>query len=111
MKHVTPFRVPFRTRSVVSASEAGDVSEPALRQAVVWTKLALVALCAARVGLDRLHRVETIEGHVAFALLVLFAISLAVQVLGRPARRRVWEDEKAPSPPPRLRAIAGARRH
>lgn len=111
MKPPTPLRVPFRARSVVRASADGDVDEPRLRQAVVWTKLVLMALCAARVQTDRLHGLATLEGRVALALLVVFGISLAVQVLGRPTRRRVWEDKRVPSPPARLRAVGGPHRH
>jgi hypothetical protein len=95
MKH-TPFRVPFRSRTVVPSGAGAHVSEAGLRQGAAWTQLVLLALCAARAGIDLHNGRVTIEGDVALALLIVFTVWLAVELLGGAARRAIWEDDHAP---------------
>ena len=68
-----------------------QLAEASLGRASLVAKLVILALCAARVGIDVFRAARTIEGRLAFALLVAVAISLivrAVHWLVRAARTR-----------------------
>ena len=58
-----------------------QLAEASLGRASLVAKLVILALCAARVGIDVFRAARTIEGRLAFALLVAVAISLIVRAV------------------------------
>jgi hypothetical protein len=81
MKLRSTLRSPFRSRAVVRQAATEQVAEASLVRASLLAQLIIMALCAARVGIDVLRAARTIEGRLAFALLVVVAISLIVRAV------------------------------
>lgn len=85
------------------------VSEASLGRAIVLTQLALVALCAARAGTDWVHGRSTIEGGVAFTLVVIFAAWLVAEAIAGATRSAIAEDARSRSRYPRIEPGVGYR--
>src|SRR3974390_2693720 len=74
-------RSPFRSRAIVRSGATGRTNEPKLHRAMALTQLAVLALCAARVGIDAHRGPLSIEGSIALALVVVLAMSLVAKAI------------------------------
>jgi hypothetical protein len=81
MRLATALRTPYRSRTIVRSGNAARMSDASLGSGVVWTQLLLLSLCAARVGTDWLRGRATMEGGVAFILLVAFTMCLVAEAI------------------------------
>jgi hypothetical protein len=86
MRPITALRTPYGSTTIIRSHTTGRIDEAHLASATVLAKLVLVLLCAARVSADWLRGHATIEGGVALALLVAFAMWLGSESRG--ANRR-----------------------
>jgi hypothetical protein len=87
MKVRSTRRTPYREMEIVRSAPNGRSEEARLGRALALSQLALLALCAARVGTDLLRGKWSIEGGgVALALLVVLALSLDAKAIARAIR-------------------------
>jgi hypothetical protein len=107
MKLTTALRTPYGATTVVGSAANGRVSGLSLDRATVLAKLAVVMLCAARVGADWLRGYATIEGGVALALLVAFTMWLVAEATGGATRSASPAQGATPYRSPRPRGAGG----
>lgn len=65
------------------------MNESSLDQAIVWTQLVLLGLCAIRARADLLTGPLTIEGGIAALLAIFLAASLGGRIIGWMLRRAI----------------------
>ncbi len=105
MKLVSALRIPYRSGSIVRSGATDMMDDTRLRRAAVLTQVVLLVLCAARVEVDRVRGPLTIEGSMALALFVVFAMSLLAKAVGWLARGARPTDKHHLSPTPTLTLV------
>ena len=84
----TTLRAPYRSRAIIRSGCSGQTDEASLGRGILFTQIALIALCAARGGTDLLRGPQTIEGDIAIALFAVLAAWLVAKAIGWAIRGR-----------------------
>lgn len=83
MNVTTALRTPYGSTTTVRGGATGRVTDATLRQAMVWARMVVVALCAARAAADWGDAKVSVEGSLALALLVAVTMWIAIEALDR----------------------------